>query len=129
MTALKQSPIQVVIPGHAIMCFYSEQQIAKYFDHYSPYIKEYDKPFVQAMKYVITPKQMIQTLDEQEVRGLQALEGYKDAPGVTHWTGKSLKDYMRVRFADKKGEMDSVFTVAAKDPVLSLDDAYKPPLE
>jgi len=53
---LKHAPVQVVRPGHAIMCFYSGASVDKYFDHYDPFIKSYSQPFLQAMKYIVTPK-------------------------------------------------------------------------
>lgn len=58
---LKHSPIQVVIPGHAVMLFASTQQVNKYFDSYEPFIKERTEGFASALKYVMTPKTM-QTL-------------------------------------------------------------------
>ena len=41
------------------------------------------------------------TMTEQEVRQLQALEGYKDEAGVEFWTGKNLSDYLKARLPDK----------------------------
>lgn len=55
---LKQSPIQVVIPGHAVMLFATTEQVYKYFDHYVPFQKDRAEPFISALKYVITRKPM-----------------------------------------------------------------------
>ena len=40
-------------------------------------------------------------MTEQEVKQLQALEGYSDPAGVAFWTGKSLADYLKARLPDK----------------------------
>lgn len=40
-------------------------------------------------------------MTEQEVRQLQALEGYHDEAGVAYWTGKNLADYLVARLIDK----------------------------
>ena len=37
---LKQCALQICIPGHAIMNFYSYVDVIKFFDSYSPYLKE-----------------------------------------------------------------------------------------
>jgi len=42
-----------------------------------------------------------QPMTQQEVRKLQALEGYKDDSGVVYWTGKPLSDYLNARLVDK----------------------------
>jgi murein DD-endopeptidase MepM/ murein hydrolase activator NlpD len=40
-------------------------------------------------------------MTKNEVRQLQALEGYKDEAGVAYWTGKPLSDYLKARLQDK----------------------------
>ena len=40
-------------------------------------------------------------LTANQVRKLQALEGYKDEAGVVYWTGKLLSDYLATRLPDK----------------------------
>lgn len=57
MKHLKHSPIQVVIPGHAVMSFHAQADLVKYFDTYVPYEKQYTSPFQAALKYVLTIKQ------------------------------------------------------------------------
>jgi len=52
MHHLKQSPIQVVIPGHAIMNFLTNKDIYKYFDSYSPFVKEYKDNFIKMARSV-----------------------------------------------------------------------------
>lgn len=54
---LKQAPIQVVFPNHAVMLFATTEQVYKYFDSYSPFQKERSEGFVSAMKYVILKKE------------------------------------------------------------------------
>ena len=41
------------------------------------------------------------SMTEQEVKQLQALEGYSDPAGIAFWTGKSLADYLKARLQDK----------------------------
>lgn len=53
---LQQSPIQVVFPNHAVMLFTTKEQVYKYFDSYSPWIKERTDGFVSALKYVLRSK-------------------------------------------------------------------------
>ena len=55
---IKQSPLQVVIPGHAVMNFLTTDQIYKYFDSYNPWIKERSEGFVFAQKYILNKKTM-----------------------------------------------------------------------
>lgn len=108
---LKHSPIQVTIPGHAVLCFYSTAQVHKYFDTYSPFRKSYTPMFDSAMKYVVTPKQKLMT--EAEVKALQALEGYDDPAGATYWAGKPLRDYLKARLPDKATELQDALNALA----------------
>ncbi len=64
---LKQSPIQVVIPGHAIMLFTTTEQVYKYFDHYSPAIKERSEGFISALKYVIIKKNTMKYIKSSNI--------------------------------------------------------------
>lgn len=52
---IKQAPVQVVIPGHAVMLFATTEQIYKYFDSYKPWEKERSDGFIFAQKYVLLP--------------------------------------------------------------------------
>ena len=52
---IRQAPLQVVIPGHAVMNFLTTDQIYRYFDTYSPFIKDRPEGFVFAQKYVLLP--------------------------------------------------------------------------
>lgn len=103
---LKQAPLQLVIPGHAICGVYEQADIFKFFDSYAPYLKDYTNPPMYAMKIVLTLKK--KPLTEKEVRKLQALEGYKDEAGVAFWTGKPLADYLMARLNDKKKGIEDV---------------------
>lgn len=40
-------------------------------------------------------------LTKEEVKMLQALEGYSDPLGVDYWTGKELSEYLKARLPDK----------------------------
>ena len=42
-----------------------------------------------------------EVMSEQEVKQLQALEGYSDPAGVVFWTGKPLSEYLKARLPDK----------------------------
>lgn len=57
---LVHAPIQVVIPGHAILCINSLKDVDKIFDSYSPYLKTvpggYAGPIVYAKKIVLYKK-------------------------------------------------------------------------
>lgn len=56
---IKQAPLQIVIPGHAIVNFLCEQDIVNYFDTYNPHEKQTPYTNVQsAMKLLLTPKNM-----------------------------------------------------------------------
>ena len=94
---LKHAPLQVTIPGHAVVNFFRNEDIQRYFDSYDPFIKERTEPFLSAMKIVLSRKGM----SEKEVRQLQALEGYKDESGVAFWTGKGISEYLAARLPDK----------------------------
>lgn len=98
MYHLKQSPLQVIIPGHAVVNFLTTNQVIKYFDSYSPFKKETNS-ITTALKYVLTPKK--KNMTKEEVLALQALEGYKDPQGAEYWAGKSLSEYLKARLADK----------------------------
>lgn len=99
MYHLKQSPIQIVIPGHAVLEFINEQQVEKYMDSYEPFIKDRTQPLQTAMKLVLRRKQKYMT--EKDVKRLQALEGYSDPAGVAYWAGKELDQYLTARLNDK----------------------------
>jgi len=55
---IKQAPLQIVIPGHAIVAFLCEQDIINYFDTYNPFEKKTAFSNLQAvLKPVLTLKQ------------------------------------------------------------------------
>jgi hypothetical protein len=101
MHHLKQSPIQVVIPGHAIMCFYSTDQVSKYFDTYEPFVKNYTPQFVAAMKYVVTLKSQKMTRDEVIKQYVLAFYREPDATELAYWTGKPLADFLNAAISDR----------------------------
>lgn len=56
---LKHAPLQIVIPGHAILNFLCEEDVVNYFDTYAPHEKKTPYANVQSVyKYVLTPKDM-----------------------------------------------------------------------
>lgn len=56
MKHIKHAPLIVIIPGHAVMNFYTTQDIINYFDSYEPFLKQ-TTAIVSALKLVITPKE------------------------------------------------------------------------
>lgn len=55
MYHMKQAPLQVVIPGHAIEDFYTTPTVVNYFDTYEPFKKKVEN-VLQAMKILMIPK-------------------------------------------------------------------------
>ncbi len=53
---IKHAPLDVVIPGHAIMNFKNEKDIIHYFDSYEPWLKQTDR-ILAAMKILLTPNE------------------------------------------------------------------------
>ena len=97
---LKHAPIIVIIPGHAILNFKTTEQIIKYFDSYSPFIKE-TQSVSSAMKLVLTVKQKV--MNDVEVRKLYRLAFYRepDAGELAFWTGRSLAEFLTVALKDR----------------------------
>ncbi len=58
---LKQAPLQIVKPGHAVMGFYQPSDVTKYFDSYLPYLKEINTDEIRdALKIIVKKKPMNQ---------------------------------------------------------------------
>lgn len=56
---LKHAPLQIIVPGHAIVNFLCEADVVHYFDTYDPHLKTTKYGNVQSVyKYVLTPKTM-----------------------------------------------------------------------
>jgi hypothetical protein len=56
LIALRQCPVQMIIPGHAVEAIYKPADIVTYFDTYEPYIK--GRPvsdFASALKIILNP--------------------------------------------------------------------------
>lgn len=96
---LKHAPIQVTIPGHAVLNFFNTQDVQKYFDSYAPFVKERTVPFVSAMKIVLSRKGMT----ESEVKKQYKLAFYRlpDATELVFWTGKPLEQFLDTALADR----------------------------
>jgi hypothetical protein len=56
MNHLHHAPLQVVIPGHAVVLILNNQDVVEYFDTYSPFIKQSNGSFMQALKIVLYKK-------------------------------------------------------------------------
>jgi hypothetical protein len=60
---LKHAPLQIVIPGHAVVDILCEEDVVNYFDTYYPFEKKTPYSNIQtAYKYVLTPKNMTNSL-------------------------------------------------------------------
>jgi hypothetical protein len=95
---LKQSPLQVVIPGHAIMGFYTDASIYKYFDSYAPFIKERKESFIQVFKYVMKQK----TMTWEQINTLSLLCFKRPADeGMRGYEGKDF-DFVSYHFLNSK---------------------------
>lgn len=103
MTHLKHAPIQVVIPGHAVMNFYTTGQIITFFDSYEPFIKEVQN-VMWALKYVLTRKKPNKKLmSETTVKNLYLLAFYRlpDATEMSFWKGKDIDEFLKVAINDR----------------------------
>ena len=105
---LKHAPIQVTVPGHAVLNFLCLADVQKYFDSYEPFIKERKEPFVSAMKIVLTKKH--QTMTQKEVIDLYKLAFYREPttsadpnnPGEReYWTGRTLQEFLDTAKKDR----------------------------
>ena len=99
MYHLKHAPIQVTIPGHAVLDFYTTADVQKYFDSYLPFVKERAEPFVSAMKVVLSRKVMT----ESEVKKQYKLAFYRlpDAGELQYWVGKPLELFLDTAIKDR----------------------------
>ncbi len=76
---LKHAPLQIVIPGHAILNFLCEEDVVNYFDTYAPHEKKTPYRNVQAAyKYVLTPKTMAKKfiINDGGKIGVAVIEGF-----------------------------------------------------
>lgn len=56
---IKQCPLQIIKPGHAVENFYTQQEIVNYFDSYAPFQKQIQRSeLTDAYKPVLTIKNM-----------------------------------------------------------------------
>lgn len=110
MHHIKHAPIQVVLPGHAVLDFLTTQQIINYFDSYAPFQKQTEQ-ILWAMKIVLNRR--IKMLDKDDVRFLYALEGFHDEAGVEFWGDgtHTLKDYKKARVPDKVLELTKLVLI------------------
>jgi len=98
---LKHAPLQVVIPGHAVMMFYCDDKVWKYFDTYYPFIKE--KPITELPRAVLKPVLIlkrhkieeevkeVETTLEKIKRAVAELARRKKAQGLNIWKGEKKK--------------------------------------
>jgi hypothetical protein len=96
---LKHAPIQVTVPGHAIMHFWREADVQWYYDSYMPWKKQRVEPFASAMKIVLSRKAMT----ESEVKKQYKLAFYRlpDAGELAYWIGKPLELFLDTAIADR----------------------------
>lgn len=108
MYHLKQAPIQIVKPGHAILDFFTTQDVVKYFDSYEPFKKDYTGLLRSACKIVLTKKENM--LTKENIRFLQALEGFEDQEGVDFWGNgtHTLDEYKKARVPHKIKELEKL---------------------
>lgn len=60
-----QAPIQIVIPGHSVMNFFSAAELVKYFDTYEPFKKQTNRSsLTDAARAILTMKNMIRLIDD-----------------------------------------------------------------
>jgi hypothetical protein len=97
---LKQAPIQVTLPGHAILNFLTTDQVIKYFDSYEPWIKE-TQSVVSALKLVLTRN--TRTMTAEEVKKQYRLSFYRDpdAGELAYWTGRPLLEFLNTAIKDR----------------------------
>lgn len=93
---LKQSPLQLIIPGHAICGIYEQDDIFKYFDTYNPYLKEHANPPLHALKIVLNNM----NLTKEQVHLIYALWGLNDPTGEAYWVDKTLNQLLEARKKD-----------------------------
>ena len=105
MHHLKHAPVQVVLPGHAVMNFFTNEQVIKYLDSYEPYLKE-TQSILSAMKIVLSKKQTM--LTQEQVNLFYDIEALpKDDSGRTYWIGKPVEEMLKTRKADLKSFLNS----------------------
>jgi len=110
---LKQAPIQVIIPGHAVMNFLTTDQVYKYFDSYSPFVKERVEPFVYAMKLILTKKSMAKFVK---------VEGEEDVWSVLN--GKRSLVYNALAFNLVSADWASIKTITQAE-LIAIPDTGK----
>ena len=110
---LKQAPIQVVFPNHAVMLFATTEQVYRYFDSYLPFIKERSEGFITAMKLVLTKKTMkLKLVKEKNRNAVYAIISGKyywiSAEAMGDLTGEGLASWEDVVETEIKIELDGV---------------------
>lgn len=103
MHELRHAPLQVVIPGHAVELFRQEADVARYFDSYSPFRKEWTSPFSQVLKMVYYEQAADAPMTTAEVIKLYVLAFYRepDATELGYWTGKPLRNFLDTAIKDR----------------------------
>jgi hypothetical protein len=79
MQHIKQAPLQVVIPGHAVVDFLCEADVLNYFDSYIPYQKKVAYPnILDVLKPLLTLKTMTKRfiINDHGKMGVMTLEGF-----------------------------------------------------
>lgn len=100
MYHLKHAPIQVVIPGHAVLSFYSESQITKYFDSYSPFEKTWSNPFHSACKIVLR-RNIIMSMEDVKLQYVLSFYRLPTVEELAFWTGKPHSEFLKTAVKDR----------------------------
>lgn len=62
---ITQCPLQIVLPGHAVQNFYTQQELIQYFDTYSPFFKNIQRSqLTDVFKPNLTIKNMIRFVND-----------------------------------------------------------------
>ena len=103
---LKQSPIQVVFPSHAVMNFNTTESVYRYFDSYSPFVKERQADFSSALKYVLRRNDMM-TAEDVKLQYVLAFYRQPTADELAFWTGKGLTMFLKTAIKDRASYLNS----------------------
>jgi hypothetical protein len=92
---LKQAPLQIVIPGHAVVDILQKEDIYKYFDSYKPFVKDRKELPQAVLKPVLTRKINMKPTSE-EIKKLYREIYHREATPqeIAFWSAKSLTEFL-----------------------------------
>ena len=86
---LKHAPLQIVLPGHAVLNFFCEGDVIKYFDSYEPFLKQTGAVY-QALKIILNKKDTMK-LTRDDIELLYRLIFNREADsGAQGYVGQDL---------------------------------------